>query len=44
VATKHLVLGIAGALGCNIVLGLIFFSLASLFLEPHGGSEPEAIL
>jgi len=41
---RHLALGVTIAISVNVLLGLLFFSLAALFLEPRGGSEPEAIL
>lgn len=39
-----LVLGVALAISVNVLLGLLFFALAARFLEPHGGTEAEAIL
>ena len=43
-AIGKVALGIAIALILNVLLGLLFFSFAALALEPHGGSESEAIL
>ena len=39
-ALGHLYLGIAAAFIINLALGFLFFVLAAMFVEPHGGTRP----
>ena len=36
----HIYLGVAAAFLINLALGFLFFVLASMFVEPHGGTRP----